>query len=207
MQALPRKPSDLAKRAAGGGRRRVGDDFRARVEHLQAVGPRLPAELGAQVGGAEHERDHTRARRRLVREPQTLGRLHDRDHRRALGAERGDRIGRRLREDERLQGELARRREIVLEPGRARAVDPDDRRAEPKNELARLVLAVGRDGVLEVGDDGVGVRRECLRQLRLVGAGREEQRAESFERSRARFMSDIQRECQTRPVGCSLTRA
>jgi hypothetical protein len=120
-----------------------------------------------------------------------LRRLDDRDHRRALVPEGGDRIGRRLRQDERLQWQLTRCGEVVPEPLRVGAVDPDDRRSEPTDELARLVLAVGRDRVLEVGDDRVGLGNERLRQLRLVGAGREEQRAETVERSRVGFMSDI----------------
>jgi hypothetical protein len=55
----------------------------------------------------------------------------------------------------------------------------------------RELLADGSDRVLEVGDDRVGVRRERLRQLRLVRAGSEEQGAETVEGSRSSFMSDI----------------
>jgi hypothetical protein len=81
--------------------------------------------------------------------------------------------------------------EVLPEPLRVGTVDADDGRAKPDDELARLVLAVGCDRVLEVGDDRVGLGGECLRQLRLVGAGGEEQRAETVERSRLSFMSDI----------------
>ena len=82
-------------------------------------------------------------------------------------------------------------RQVVLEPRSPGTVDPDDGRADPEDEFARLVLAVGRDRVLEIGDRGVGLRGERLRQLRLVRAGGEEQRAETVEFSRASFMSDI----------------
>jgi hypothetical protein len=43
------------------------------------------------------------------------------------------------------------------------------------------VLPVGRDSVLEIGDDRVGVRRERLPQLGLVRAGGEEEGAETVE--------------------------
>src|SRR5581483_1891907 len=92
------------------------------------------------------------------------------------------------------------RGEVVLEPGRAGAVDADDGRAQPDDEVAGGGLPVRDDRVLEVGDDGVGGRRQRLRQLRLVGAGGEEQGAETVERSRARFMSDIRSGCQTGPA-------
>ena len=165
------RPAD----AGGGG---VGDHLRAGVEHFEAVWPGLPAELGTEVGRAEEERRHSRARRDLVCETQALRRLDDRDHRRPVGAERGDGLGRRLRQDEGLQLERTGSGEVVLEPARPRAVDSDDRGTQPKDDLAGVVLPVERDGVLEVGDDGVGFGGEGLRQLRLVGAVCEEQRAE-----------------------------
>jgi hypothetical protein len=126
-----------------------------------------------------------------VGEAQSFCRLDDRDHGRAVVAESGDRLGRRLRQDDRLQRELTGCGEVVPEPLRVGAIDADDGRAEPDDEFARLALAVGRDRVLEVGDDRVGLGGERLRQLRLVGAGGEEQRAETVERSRVSFMSDI----------------
>ena len=63
------------------------------------------------------------------------------------------------------------------------------------DELARRVLLAGCDGVLEVGDDGVRVRLERAPQLALVGARREEERADAVELAgdgTAGYMSDIQ---------------
>jgi hypothetical protein len=57
--------------------------------------------------------------------------------------------------------------------------------------LAGGVLSIRGDRILEVGDDRVGLGGERLRQLRLVGAGCEEQGAETVEDSRSSFMSDI----------------
>ena len=135
-------------------------DLRARVEDLEPVGPRLEPELGAEVDRAEEERDDAGRRRRLVGRPEAGGRLDDRDHRRPVRAERGDRLGRRLRQHDRVGRELLDERQIVGEPLCAGAVDPDDRRTQLRHELARRRLLRRRDRVLEIGDDGVGARCE-----------------------------------------------
>src|SRR5206468_11567056 len=74
------------------------------------------SELGAQVGGAEHECRHPGTRRCLVGEPKALRRLDDRDHGRAAGVQRGQRVRRRLRQDERSEehtSELQSRSDLV----------------------------------------------------------------------------------------------
>ena len=227
MQALPRKPSERAKRAAASspassrvsrwttsngaadpGRGRVDDDLRAGVEDLEPVRPRLEPELGAEVDGAEQQRGDPGARRGLVGEPQALRRLDDRDHGRA-GRRRARRPRRASPSAARPRRGRARAtaREVVLEPGRAGAVDADDRRrGRRSDELAGRVLRGGRDRVLEVGDDA---RRRpeasALASLRssVPGAKRSERRWASG--GRGACMSDIRERVKRVVPGC-LTR-
>ena len=99
--------------AGGGG---VRDELRARVQELQPVGACRRQQFGAEVVTAERDGEHALCRGRLVRTPQPVGRLDDREHRRPDRPERRDRIGRRLREHEEVEREPSRQLEVVVEP-------------------------------------------------------------------------------------------
>ncbi len=101
----------LVERRADARCRGVDDERRAGEEQLLAVGSRLEAKLGREVGGAQHEARHPGRARRLVREAQPGGRLDDRDHGRPVRAERVDGVGRRLRQHDRVEGQVRDRRE------------------------------------------------------------------------------------------------
>ena len=96
--------------------------------------------------------------------------------------------------------------EVVLEPARARAVDPDDRRARAGATSSRAsslrsgVTASSRSATTASASDA-----SALRSLRLVGAGREEQRAESCEHSRGPlYVRHSAGTVKRRSAGCSL---
>src|SRR5260221_11097825 len=61
-------------------RRRVEHDLRADIEDLEPVRPRLEADLGAKVDRADLQRGDPRARRDLIRKPDTLRRPDDGNH-------------------------------------------------------------------------------------------------------------------------------
>jgi hypothetical protein len=158
-------------------RNRVDDELRAGVQELEAVGPRLEAELRSEIHGAEQERGDARHARGLVGSAEADRGLDDRDDRRAVRSKRGGGVRVRLRQHDGPRLELAHERQVLGEPLGVRAVDPDDGRPELGDELARRGFAVRRDRVLEVGDDGVGTGLQRGAQLALVAAGREEERA------------------------------
>ena len=142
-----------------------------------------------EVGGTEHERDDALGRGGLVGEPYALGGLDDCDDRRPFGPEGGDRLRRRLREDDRLELHARHGVDVVHEELGVGAVDADHapravagRREEVGQQVPRAAL-LGRDNrVLEVGDDCVGLRRERALELPGVRARREEQGPDVGER-------------------------
>ena len=119
---------------------------------------------------------------RLVGEPQALRGLHDRDHRRAALPERGDALGCRLRQHDRLEREALHEVEVTLELRGLGSVDANHERRrgsrageDALDERPGLVLARRRYRILEVGDHRVRARLQRTEQLLLVRAGGEQE--------------------------------
>ena len=192
MQALPRKPSERAKRAARlepglvagcrGGRCRTGRGCRPRPSRRRPSSGRRGSR-GRPAAARSRARRRGRPRRAGARRPAapTPSRRRAADPGPSRRSRSRAGLRRRARRPRRASpsaatsassGELGAPRRG--RPSNQRVPAPLTRTTAAggsrSDELARRVLAVGCDGVLEVGDDGVGLRRERLRQLALVAS-------------------------------------
>ena len=197
---------DDVERAADPGRGRVGDDLRAGVEELEAVRPGLPAELGAEVGGAEQQRGHARARRRLVGEAQTLGRLDDRDHRRPVGPSAATASGVAFG---RTSASSASSRAAARSSSNHGVPAPLMRTTGGRSRRTSSRAASLRSGV--TASSRSATTASASDASAFVSFGSSEPGAKSSERSRS--SAAVPPLCQTfeeavkqRPAGCSLTR-
>ena len=165
---------------------RVEHGLRADVEKLEPIGPRLEAQLGAEVDGADLERDDARPRRGLVGEPDALGGLDDGDNGRSIAAQSVDGVRGRLGQHDPVRFERAHGREVVGEERRLGRIDPDEPQRAPGpcrlaenglDERSRCIFCGCGDRVLEVRDNRVRSRPERLDELALVTAGCKQKRA------------------------------
>jgi hypothetical protein len=124
--------------------------------------------------------------------PHAEGRLDDGDDWRTLGSEGADRVGGRLRHDQRVEVQAGHGLKVGLPVRRPDAVHTHGHEA-PAGSAAQDacrhrtggILLPGRHRILEVGHHRVGARGERLLQLPLLVSGREEQGAGRCERHRS----------------------